>query len=44
MINEISENEYTTKFADFGTARVNQGTLANTAARGTLIYMSPELK
>ena len=23
MINEISKNEYSTKFADFGTARVN---------------------
>ena len=32
------------EITDFGTARVNKGTLANTAARGTLIYMSPELK
>ena len=31
------------KFIDFGTARQNTGTLANTLARGTLIYMSPEL-
>ena len=39
-----SIKKYTTKFSDFGTARQNTGTLANTLARGTLIYMSPELK
>ena len=38
------DDGYTTKFSDFGTARQNTGTIANTLARGTLIYMSPELK
>ena len=36
--------KYTCKFSDFGTARQNTGTIANTLARGTLVYMSPELK
>ena len=42
--NRINSKRFTTKFSDFGTARQNTGTLANTLARGTLIYMSPELK
>ena len=44
LIKELEEGGYTTKFSDFGTARQNTGTIANTLARGTLIYMSPELK
>ena len=53
LIKKLDSNEeydmdnlkrFTTKFSDFGTARQNTGTLANTLARGTLIYMSPELK
>ena len=43
MIKKLEAGD-TTKFSDFGTARVNTGTMANTLARGTLIYMSPELK
>ena len=43
-LEEDGKVKYTTKFSDFGTARQNTGTIANTLARGTLIYMSPELK
>ena len=39
-----SEKNYILKLSDFGEARFNQNTLANTIARGTLDYMSPELK
>ena len=40
------KNTNKVKFIDFGTARVNQKniTLANTYIRGTLDYMSPELR
>ena len=31
------------KLSDFGESRFNKNTLANTEAKGTLIYMSPEL-
>ena len=31
------------KLSDFGESRWNSGTVANTAAKGTVLYMSPEL-
>ena len=31
------------KLSDFGESRFNKNTLANTEAKGTLFYMSPEL-
>ena len=31
------------KLIDFGTSRYNKNTLANTTAKGTICYMSPEL-
>ena len=31
------------KLSDFGNSRYNKNTLANTTAKGTICYMSPEL-
>ena len=31
------------KLSDFGTSRINTNTIANTSAKGTMFYMSPEL-
>ena len=42
MINKLN-NYYEIKLSDFGESRFNKNTLANTEAKGTLIYMSPEL-
>ena len=36
-------NKYILKLSDFGESRWNSGTIANTAAKGTAYYMSPEL-
>ena len=39
----IDVNKYELKLADFGTSRKSENTVANTAARGTTKYMSPEM-
>ena len=38
-----TDNSFKLKLSDFGESRQSSSTLAHTAARGTLCYMSPEL-